>query len=155
MTTAVDTNIFLDYLNPTEPHHESSTQLLREAGDLGSLVICEATYAELAASFGSGNEVDRFLPTVGIELSRSSNEALAAAGQAWLGYTRRRPDGLECPRCGASQAVVCPGCGTPLRPRQHVLADFLIGAHALVHADRLLTRDRSYYRTYFPELRLA
>lgn len=35
-----------------------------------------------------------------------------------------------------------------------VIADFLIAAYAETHAERLLTRDRGFYRSCFPSLRL-
>ena len=57
-------------------------------------------------------------------------EAAFLAGKAYLAYRRRG---------GA---------------RRSPLPDFLIGAHAAVSSDRLLTRDSARYRAYFPKLSL-
>lgn len=155
MITAVDTNILLDVLVPGAPQGSVSEQALTESLRAGATVISEAVYAERAAHFSAREELDRFLDDTGIRPQPSGAEALYLAGRAWREYLRRRPDLLVCPSWATPQDVHCGRCGTRLYPRLHIVADFLIGAHAAIHADRLLTRDRGYYRTYFGGLQLA
>ncbi len=38
--------------------------------------------------------------------------------------------------------------------RRRIAADFLIGAHAMTQCDRLLSRDRGFYRNYFSSLNI-
>lgn len=49
--------------------------------------------------------------------------------------------------------ITCTECSQPLT-RRHIISDFIIGAHAEVLADILLTRDRGIYITYFKDLQL-
>jgi predicted nucleic acid-binding protein len=155
LITAVDTNVLLDIVIPDAPHEDASAQALTEALSAGATVISEAVYAELSAHFTAREDLDRFLRDTGIRPQPSSAEALYLAGKTWREYLRRRPELLVCPSCGTRQDLQCVRCETSLHPRSHVIADFLIGAHATVHADRMLTRDLGYYRTYFVGLRLV
>lgn len=155
MTTAVDTNVLIDVLFPNSPHRGSSLTALRAAADEGAMVICEAVYAELAGYFGDAEGLQTFLNETRIRFEPSGADALITAGVAWREYTIRRRSSLICPQCGSHLEIKCENCGRELRPRQHLVADLMIGAHALLQADRLLTRDRGFYGTYFPTLKLA
>ncbi len=39
-------------------------------------------------------------------------------------------------------------------PRQHMIPDFLVGAHALHQSDQLASADRGFLRRYFPRLKI-
>ena len=153
MITAVDTNILLDILIPNTRHVETSRRLLDQAFAQGALIICDVVYAELGAQFPTPQALAEFLVGTGIRLESTMERALAEAGTAWKKYCRSRKP-AQCPACGTSQELACQRCHAPLRFRQHIMSDFLIGAHAQIRAQRLLTRDLGYYRTYFPELTL-
>ncbi len=155
MISALDTNILIDILTADPTHGDAAEWKLTESARHGAIVISEPVYAEMSPLFESAGALDRFLADTGIILKPSSREALHRAGRAWRDYTRQRPQSFACSRCGARRQVDCEACGARLQARQHVIADFLIGGHAVAWAGRLVTRDRRSYAHYFPELELA
>ena len=155
MITAVDTNIILDVLIPGEPFSASSKALLDRHVSDGQLIICEVVYAELAARFFSEKELKVFLAETGIRLIYSNEKSLYIAGTRWAEYTRKgNKSRFVCGKCGTTFEANCPQCTTVQTKRLHVLADFLIGAHALSHADCVLSRDLGIYKMYFRELKV-
>jgi predicted nucleic acid-binding protein len=79
LITAADTNILLDVLISGSPDAAASSEQLKAALSRGSVAICEAVYAELAAGFDSQQEVADFLNEVGVHLQISSPATLYRA----------------------------------------------------------------------------
>lgn len=153
MTTAVDTNALLAILHE-DTHTDASETALRRAYQEGKIVITQIVYAELAGDgyFDTEAELSRFLEDFSLQLETPSRDALFRAGQQFHRYTSRRSDGLQCPACGHKQAVACEECGETLAARSRIAADFVIGGHAAVDADSLISFDSRFYGTYFPSL---
>lgn len=129
MKTAVDSSVLLDVIVDDPQWAETSEEALKKAFAAGQLVIGEVVLAEITPVFSPG-DLDRFLSDWRIQYQPSSIESAKSAGEMYARYLGRNPAG---------------------KPKR-VLPDFLIGAHALHHAGRLLARDRGYYRDYFSEL---
>ena len=131
MTTAADTNILLDVFTPNSEYTLESGESLRLARQRGPIFVCDVVYAELVPAFGSREALDAALNAIGATVSPIDTDIAYMAGLRWGQY--RRAGG----------------------PRTRILADFLIGAHAIAAADAFLTRDRGFYATYFPELQVG
>ena len=138
MTTAIDTNVLVALWNPNPQLHLAAQSALDETFSFGPMTVAGAVYAELLAAPGRDESfLDSFFSQTGILIDWDLNEAVwRTAGWAFRDYAARRIRHRE------------PG------PRR-ILADFLIGAHALENGYRLLTLDDHLYRAAFPSLKIV
>jgi hypothetical protein len=136
MRTAIDANVFSAILS-WEPTAERAIAQLGLAKTEGALVISPFVFSELLAYPGATESyVRRFLEDTGVVVDFRLEESVwTESGLRFAKYAARRKK------------------STGEGPRR-ILADFLIGAHALVQADRLLTLDPKVYQQDFPEVRL-
>lgn len=137
MRTAVDANV-ISALWSRESSAVSMAELLRRARRGGGLVICPAAYAELLAHPKVAPEfVESFLEDTGIDIEFEMDATIwRLAGSGFASYAERRRRSKD---------------GNPKR----LLVDFLIGAHASLRADRLLTLDPGRYKQAYPKLTLC
>lgn len=124
----VDTNVILDVLLNDQKWGERSFNFLLAHLQTSELAINPIVYGELAAGYDTIETLERAITL--FKKLPLPYEAAFLAEKAFIKYKRKG--------------------GIKTRP----LADFFIGAHALVLRSPLITRDSTKYKTYFPTLKL-
>jgi predicted nucleic acid-binding protein len=138
MTTAVDTNVIVSFWDSNDSLSSAMTAALYSARLRGPVVVAAAVYAELLASPGRNEAfLDYFFRETGVAVDWNLDESVwRLAGRAFQSHLlRRKPQIRSGPR--------------------RILADFVIGAHALRRGYALLTLDDEIYRACFPLLPLV
>lgn len=128
MISSLDTSVILDVLAGDNIFSDVSSRLLRQVRSEGKLILCECVLAEICPALADREQVLEFLLDWQIHFVPQSQESALLAGRRFNEYLQR----------GGVQ--------------RRVLPDFLVGAHAQIHADRLVARDRGHLRDYFTDL---
>jgi predicted nucleic acid-binding protein len=130
---AVDSSVLIDVLTNDPANGEASMLKLQDAMERDDVVICEAVLAEVASQVEPEDELLDALAEMGINFSPLTEQAAARAGFMQRRYRGRNSQSSNRPR---------------------VVADFLVGAHALMQCNALITRDASFFRDYFKGLKI-
>lgn len=126
----VDSNILIDIFNEDQQWFSWSSEIIAHYAEQSRFVINPIIYAEISVAFKKIEELEDALPPQYFNRESIPIEAAFLVGKVFYRY--RKSGGT----------------------RNSSLPDFFIGAHAAVRGMRLITRDISRYKTYFPDLQL-
>lgn len=135
MSTAIDSNVFVAFWDSDDAVNSLARSALNAAWNRGSLVVAAPVYAELLAFPGRTEAfLDSFFSETHVAVDWEMDQMIwRTAGRVFQIYAARRRKQRDS------------------GPRR-ILADFLIGAHALRRGHRLLTLDSGLYKAAFPRL---
>ena len=126
---AVDSSVLIELLS-NALSADAAEIALREALAHGPVVVCDVVVAEICSSLRDGDQAMQVLEDMGIAYSVVEQKAAVRAGELQRRYRGR----------GGK--------------RQRTVPDFVVGAHALLQCNALITRDASFFRDYFKGLKV-
>ncbi|MFN9745269.1 MAG: type II toxin-antitoxin system VapC family toxin [Betaproteobacteria bacterium] len=127
---AADSSVLVDLVSGQGGDAEAAATALRQALHVGPVVLCEVALAEVCTAVKGGAQIMDVLDDIGIGFSAMEPKAALRAGEMQRRYRQRGGH------------------------RSRTVADFLVGAHAMMQCDALITRDAGFYRDYFKGLKL-
>lgn len=127
MKTALDSSVIWLLLKQ-QSGWEAWREALSNAALEGQLLMCPITFAECSMGFPNWQSALDAFQMLQISFDPLLPDTAHLAGTVFTSYRKRGG------------------------PREHLIPDFIIGAHALCQADRLAAVDRGFYRSYFNEL---
>lgn len=128
-TIAIDSSVLIDLL-ANGPQADAAEACLRQSLSNGPVVISDIALAEVCSALHDGAEALAVIEEMSIRFSPIESKSALRAGEMQRRYRQR----------GGAQVRAVP--------------DFLVGAHALLQCDGLITRDDAFYKQYFKGLKL-
>jgi predicted nucleic acid-binding protein len=126
---AVDSSVLIEILIGA-PQAEAAEAALRGALTLGPVLVCDVVVAEVCSSLRDGDQAMQVLEDMGIRYGGVETKSAIRAGEMQRRYRAR----------GGTRARTVP--------------DFIVGAHALLQCNALITRDAGFFRDYFKGLKV-
>jgi predicted nucleic acid-binding protein len=128
---AVDSSIIIDVIYDDPVFGEASGIALSEAVDSDDVVICDAAFAEICSYSEPIEPLLETLSRSGIRFSALTEQSAIRAGIMQQRFRKR----------GGKR-------------NDRIISDFLVGAHALLQCNALITRDKGFFRDYFKGLKI-
>jgi len=127
---ALDSSVLIDVLIADPDYADASETAIADALAASDVVVCDAVVAEVQAMLDTSVNLMDTLETLGIRYQPGTEQAAMRAGHM---NKRFRARGGR---------------------RERVVADFLIGAHAMLQCTALITRDAAFFHDYFKGLKI-
>jgi predicted nucleic acid-binding protein len=127
---AIDSSVLIDLLADNPGAAEGAEAALRQALSVGPVAVCDVVLAEITTALRDGAEALAALEEMGVQVVSVEAKSAIRAGEMQRRYRQR----------GGR--------------RERTVPDFLVGAHALLQCDGLITRDAAFFHDYFKGLRI-